>query len=25
MVVDYAEIARSMKRIQPWLRDWVGL
>ncbi|MEE8525440.1 MAG: extracellular solute-binding protein [Thermoanaerobaculia bacterium] len=25
MAVDYAEIARSMERIQPWLRDWVGL
>jgi hypothetical protein len=23
--VDYAEVARSMERIQPWLRDWVGL
>jgi iron(III) transport system substrate-binding protein len=25
MAVDYAEIARSLERIQPWLRDWVGL
>lgn len=25
MAVDYAEIAQSLERIQPWLRDWVGL
>ncbi|HVS61890.1 MAG TPA: extracellular solute-binding protein [Thermoanaerobaculia bacterium] len=25
MAVDYAEVAESMERIQPWLRDWVGL
>ncbi|MEQ8564240.1 MAG: extracellular solute-binding protein [Deltaproteobacteria bacterium] len=25
MEVDYAEVARVMERIQPWLRDWVGL
>ena len=25
MQVDYAEVARVMERIQPWVRDWVGL
>ena len=25
MAVDYAEVADSMERIQPWLRDWMGL
>ncbi|MCG8556593.1 MAG: extracellular solute-binding protein [Proteobacteria bacterium] len=25
MQVDYAEVARTMERIQPWLREWVGL
>lgn len=25
MKVDYAEVARTMERIQPWLRQWVGL
>jgi iron(III) transport system substrate-binding protein len=24
MEVDYAEVARVMERIQPWLREWVG-
>lgn len=25
MAVDYAEVAEAMERIQPWLREWVGL
>ncbi len=25
MDVDYAEVAATMERIQPWLRQWVGL
>ncbi len=25
MQVDYAEVARAMQRMQPWLRGWVGL
>ncbi len=25
MKVDYAKVANEMERIQPWLRDWVGL
>jgi iron(III) transport system substrate-binding protein len=25
MEVNYAEVARVMERIQPWLREWVGL
>jgi iron(III) transport system substrate-binding protein len=25
MQVDYAEVAGTMERIQPWLREWVGL
>jgi iron(III) transport system substrate-binding protein len=25
MQVDYARVATEMERIQPWLRDWVGL
>jgi iron(III) transport system substrate-binding protein len=25
MEVDYGSIARTMERIQPWLREWVGL
>ncbi|MGD8863029.1 MAG: extracellular solute-binding protein [Myxococcales bacterium] len=25
MEVDYDQVARVMERIQPWLRDWVGL
>jgi hypothetical protein len=24
MEVNYAEVARVMERIQPWLREWVG-
>lgn len=25
MVVDYRAVAQTMERIQPWLREWVGL
>jgi len=25
MPVDYAEVAKVLERIQPWLRSWVGL
>jgi iron(III) transport system substrate-binding protein len=25
MAVDYAKVATEMERIQPWLREWVGL
>jgi iron(III) transport system substrate-binding protein len=25
MQVDYARVATDMERIQPWLREWVGL
>jgi len=25
MDVDYARVAETMERIQPWLREWVGL
>jgi len=25
MEVDYGSVARTMERIQPWLREWVGL
>jgi iron(III) transport system substrate-binding protein len=25
MIVDYARVAREMERIQPWLREWVGI
>ncbi len=25
MEVDYGEVASTMERIQPWLREWVGL
>ncbi|MBW2462461.1 MAG: extracellular solute-binding protein [Deltaproteobacteria bacterium] len=25
MEVDYASVARTMERIEPWLREWVGL
>ena len=25
MAVDYAKVASEMERIQPWLREWVGL
>jgi iron(III) transport system substrate-binding protein len=25
MEIDYAEVARTMERIQPWLRRWAGL
>lgn len=25
MTVDYAELAKTIERIQPWLREWVGL
>ncbi len=25
MKVNYADVARTMERVQPWLREWVGL
>jgi ABC-type Fe3+ transport system substrate-binding protein len=25
MEVDYADVAKQMERIQPWLREWAGL
>jgi iron(III) transport system substrate-binding protein len=25
MPVDYGSVAQTMERIQPWLREWVGL